>query len=167
MLSLLFCMSYRKSPPALILHVLASFVNSKTIHKLLRIRKDTNRRTSSMATARTETTRGPTYSMTRAIWALPHGKKVSSVDAIVCVATIATHSRSRSSHGPTSPIMATSMSLSARVQPQCRHILQSTWCARPVCMQQPYRPGMTCLKETLRRGRTTMTRSVQKIDDRM
>ena len=41
------------------------------------------------------------------------------------------------------------MSLSARVQPQCRHILQSSWCARPMCMQQPYRPGMTCLKETL------------------
>ena len=51
--------------------------------------------------------------------------------------------------------MATSMSLSARVQPQCRHILQSTWCARPVCMQQPHRPGMTCLKETLRWWRTT------------
>jgi len=39
---------------------------------------------------------------------------------------------SHSSHGTTSPIMATSMSLSARVQPQCRHILQSTWCARPI-----------------------------------
>jgi len=48
-----------------------------------------------------------------------------------------THSGSRSSHGPTSP-MATSMSMSVRVPPQCRHILQSTWCARPVCMQQPY-----------------------------
>ena len=74
MLSLLFCMSYGKSPPALILHVLASFVNSKTIHKLLRIKKDTNRRTSLMAAARTETTHGPTYSMTRAIWATPWQK---------------------------------------------------------------------------------------------
>ena len=66
------------------------------------------------------TTRGPTYSMTRAIGATPW-RKGSSVDAIVCVATIA-HSqwKSHSSHGPTSPIMATSMSMSARVQPQCR-----------------------------------------------
>jgi len=35
-----------------------------------------------------ETTRGPTYSMTRVIWATLW-QKVSSVDAIVCVATIA------------------------------------------------------------------------------
>ena len=28
-----------------------------------------------------------------------------------------------------------------------RHVLQSTWCARPVCMQQSYGPGMTCLLE--------------------
>ena len=92
---LMFGTSYRKSPPALILRVLASFVNSKTIHKLLR--KDTNRRTSSVATARTETTRGPTYSMTRAIWhyGLPHGRKDSSVDAVVCIATIA-HSQWKS-----------------------------------------------------------------------
>jgi len=68
----MFRTSYCKSPLALILRVLASFVNSKTIHKLLR--KDTNRRTSSMVTARTETTRGPTYSMTRAIWATPWQK---------------------------------------------------------------------------------------------
>ena len=36
---------------------------------------------------------------------LPHGKKASSVDAIICVAT---HSGSHSLHGPTSP-MGTSM----------------------------------------------------------
>ena len=74
MLLSLFRTSYRKSPPALILRVLASFVNSKTIHKLLR--KGTNHRTctSLMATARTETTRGPTYSMTRVIWATPWQK---------------------------------------------------------------------------------------------
>jgi len=65
-----------------------------------------------MATARTETTCGPTYSMTRAIGATPgHGKKVLSVDAIVCATA---HSRpqwkslvTHRSHGPTSP-MATS-----------------------------------------------------------
>ena len=51
-----------KSLPALILRVLAS--------------------TSSMATARMETTCGPTYSMARAIGAAT-GKKVSSVDAIL------------------------------------------------------------------------------------
>ena len=72
LLSLLFRTSYRKSPLALILRILASFVNSKTIHKLLR--KDMNHRTSSMATARTETTRGPTYSMATAIWATPWQK---------------------------------------------------------------------------------------------
>ena len=55
-----------------------------------------NRRTSSMATARTETTRGPTYSMTRAIGGVPHGKKVSSVNAIVCIATIRVHSQWKS-----------------------------------------------------------------------
>jgi len=69
---MLFHTSYRKSPPALILRILASFVNSKTIHKLLR--KDTNRRISSMATATTETTRELTCSMTRAIWATPRQK---------------------------------------------------------------------------------------------
>jgi len=37
-------------------------------------REDTNRRTSLMATARTETTRGPTYSITRGIWATPWQK---------------------------------------------------------------------------------------------
>ena len=45
-----------KSLPALILRVLASFVNSKTVHKLTTQREDTNCRTSSMATARTATT---------------------------------------------------------------------------------------------------------------
>ena len=62
-----------KSLPALILRVLASFVNSKTIHQHTQ-REGTNRRTSSMATARTETTRGPTYSIARAIGAAT-GKK--------------------------------------------------------------------------------------------
>jgi len=96
-------------------------VNSfKTIHQWPTTQREgTNHRTSSMATVRTETTRGPTYSMTRAIGATPWWKG-SSVDAIVCVVTIA-HSqwKSHSSHGLTSP-MATSMSMSARVQPQCR-----------------------------------------------
>ena len=45
-----------KSLPALILRVLASFVNSKTVHELTTQREDTNCRTSSMATARTATT---------------------------------------------------------------------------------------------------------------
>ena len=38
--------------------------------------------TSSMATTRMGTTHGPTYSMARAI---PHGKKVASVEAIICI----------------------------------------------------------------------------------
>ena len=45
-----------KSLPALILRVLASFVNSKTVHELTTQCEDTKRRTSSMATARTATT---------------------------------------------------------------------------------------------------------------
>ena len=136
-----------KSLPALILRVLASFVNS--IPQSWPATQSCRRHEPPMATVRTETTRGPTYSMTRAIEATPW-RKGSSVDAIVivCVATIVyvarAHSGSHSSHEPTSP-MATLMSMSARVQPQCRHILQSTWYARPVCMQQPYRPGMTCM----------------------
>jgi len=65
-------------------------VNSKTLHQImanysLTRREGTNRRTSSMAAVRTETTRGPTYSMTRAIGATPW-RKGSSVDATVCVA---------------------------------------------------------------------------------
>jgi len=48
----------------------------------------TSCRTSSMATVRTETTCGPTYSMTRAIGATLW-RKGPSVNAIVCVATIA------------------------------------------------------------------------------
>ena len=59
----------RKLLPALILLlillVLMSFVNSKTIrHRLPYV-----------ATARTETTRGPTYSMTKAIGATPWQKR--------------------------------------------------------------------------------------------
>jgi len=53
--------SCRKSLPALILRVLASFSNSKTIHQHAQW-EGTNRRTSSMATARTETACGPIYS---------------------------------------------------------------------------------------------------------
>ena len=52
-----------KSLLALILRVLASFVNSKTSHD------GNDRHEPSTATARTETTRGPTYSMARAIGA--------------------------------------------------------------------------------------------------
>ena len=51
-------------------------------------REGTSCCTSSMATVRTETTHGPTYSMTRAIGATPW-QKGPSVNAIVCVATIA------------------------------------------------------------------------------
>jgi len=59
--------SCRKSLPTLILRVLASFVNSKTIHKLL---YSTQREgTNCLATARTETTRGLTYSMVGTIGA--------------------------------------------------------------------------------------------------
>jgi len=45
--------------------------------------------------------------------------------------------------GPTSPgHIDEGYIKTAKVPPQCRYILQSTRCARPVRMQQPYRPGM-------------------------
>ena len=66
-------LSCHKSLLTLILRVLASFANSKTIHQhTCTQREGMNRRTSSMATARMETTRGPT--MTRVIGATPRQK---------------------------------------------------------------------------------------------
>ena len=41
------------------------------------------------------------------------------------------------------------MSMSARVQPQCRHILQSTQCADPCACSKRKDQARTCLKETL------------------
>jgi len=67
------------------------FLRHSFVQKLF----NTNCRTSLTATARTETTCEPTYSMTRAIGATPWQKKVSSIGAIVCVATIA-HSQWKS-----------------------------------------------------------------------
>ena len=96
-LYIIYHMSCRKSLPALILRVLVSFVNSKTIHQwptTCTQREGTNHHTSSMATVRMETTHGPTYSMTRVIGATPW-RKGSSLDAIVCIATIA-HSQWKS-----------------------------------------------------------------------
>jgi len=65
--------------------------------------------TSSMATAKTETTRGPTYSMSRAIGATATAWQKGFIHPchyLHCHEP--THSGSHSSHGPTSP-MATSM----------------------------------------------------------
>ena len=81
-----------KSLLALILRVLASFVNS--IPQSWPATQSCRRHEPPMATVRTETTRGPTYSMTRAIEATPW-RKGSSVDASVCIATIA-HSQWKS-----------------------------------------------------------------------
>ena len=61
-----------KSLPALILRVLASFVNSKTVHKLILL---------SVKTRTAVPPRGQQQGR------LPHGNKVSSVDAHICVAT--------------------------------------------------------------------------------
>ena len=68
-----------------------------------------------MATARTETTRGPTYS-TRAIWATPWHKGFLSMPLFALPLTVEV---TRHMERPLNIIMATSMSLSARVQPQC------------------------------------------------
>jgi len=68
-----------------------------------------------MAIARTETTRGPTYS-TRAIWATPWHKGFLSMPLFALPLTVEV---TRHMERPLNIIMATSMSLSARVQPQC------------------------------------------------
>jgi len=75
--------SCRKSLLALILRVLPSFFNSKTIHQDTQ-REGTNCCNSSMATARMETTRGPTYSMTRVIEATPWQKSKSFICRCHC-----------------------------------------------------------------------------------
>jgi len=57
-----------------------------------------------MATARTETTRGPTYSMTRAIGATPWQKGfICRCHCLRCHYS-STHNGSHSLYGPTSPI---------------------------------------------------------------
>ena len=90
--------------------------------------EDMNHHTSSMATERTETTCGPTYSMTRAIGATPRQK------GFIC--------QCRCMHAHSQWKLLTTWTdlsnghVSASVPPQCRHILQSTWCARPMSMQQ-------------------------------
>jgi len=79
-----------KSLPALILRILASFVNSKTIHQWPTTQQEgMNCHTTLMATVRTETTRGPIPIQWLERKGLLHGKKVSPVDATVYVATVA------------------------------------------------------------------------------
>jgi len=81
-----------------------TFVNTKTIHQHTQ-REGTNCRSSSMATARTESTRGPTYSMTRVIQATPWQKGFICQCHCLCCH----YSPLRVAHGPSSPL-ATSMS---------------------------------------------------------
>ena len=109
-----------KSLPALNLRFLASFVNSKSIHQHTQ-QEDTNHHTSSIATARMEITRGPTYSLTKAR-GYPMAKRFHLSMPLFALPLQPTQSRSHSSHGPTSP-MATSMSILARA-PQLPHEAQ-------------------------------------------
>ena len=84
--------SCRKSLPALVLRVLASLVISKTIHQRL------NEKTRTAVPPRWQQQgRRPLVDLPIQLerYGLPHGKKVSSVDAIVCIATIA-HSQWKS-----------------------------------------------------------------------
>jgi len=139
------------------------FLSHSLIQKLL---ASTQRETrtavqSSMATARTETTRGPTYLMPRAIGATQWQKGfICRCHYLRChyspLTVEVTLHMDRSlewlaSFPGSSPAfcrilyknrwggawergypMATLTSMSARVPPQCRHILQSTGGARPV-----------------------------------
>ena len=66
------CSNFIESLPALILRVLASFVNSNTVHKL------------KLLSEKTRTAVPPRWQQQGR---LPHGNKVSSVDAHICVAT--------------------------------------------------------------------------------
>jgi len=93
-----------KSHPALILRILRHSLIRKLFpnYSYSTQREDTNR----LATAKTETTSGPTYSMARTIGATA-GQKGFICRCHYFVAS-ATHSGSHSLHGPTSP-MATSM----------------------------------------------------------
>jgi len=158
MLLLLFRTSYRKSPPALILRVLVSFVNSNTIHKLLK-------KTRTAVPPRWQRQgRRPLVDLPiqwlERYW-LPHCQTVSSVDAVGCVAAIA-HSQWKSlvtwtdlfNNGHIDELVGESATSSVDTSCKAHGVHAAT-----------VQTGMTCLKETLRRWRTTMTRSVHKIDN--
>jgi len=92
---------------------------SQHIHQLLSENMQTAVRTSSMATARTETTRGPTYSMTRAIGATPWQKGfIHQCHCLRCYYSPLTVEVTNHMDRPLA-LMATSMSMSVRVPPQC------------------------------------------------
>jgi len=116
------------------LHLFCAFLRHSLTQKLFTNvqhtqRDGTNCHTSSMATARTKTTRGPTYSMTRAIGATPW-QKGFTCRCHCCHYSPLTVEVTRHMDRPLQwPHLC--LSMSARVPPQCRHILQSTWCARP------------------------------------
>ena len=74
-----------KSLPALILQVLVSFVNSKTIHKLLSEKTQIAVPPRMQQQGRRPLVDLPIQWLER--YGLPHGKKVSSVDANICIAT--------------------------------------------------------------------------------
>ena len=109
--------------------------------------------TSWMATARMETTCGPTYSIARVIGATIWQKKsfIGRCHYLRCYSqwkSLVTWTDLCNGHINEGYRMSQK---TARVPPQCRHVLQSTRCARHVCMQRPYRLGMTCLLDKLPR----------------
>jgi len=81
-----------------------------------------------MATTKTETTHGPTYSMARAVGAMAWQKEVLSVNAIVCL----THSSCVEVLGAR---LCQKHSDIAFIYP-CHlrvHVLPRAWCAEPAC----------------------------------
>ena len=68
---------------------------------------------------------------------LPYGKNASSVDAVICIATSPLTLEVTWTNLSNGHINEHVIKDCARVPPQCRHVLKSTWCVRPVCMQQP------------------------------
>ena len=131
--------TFHKSLPALISH--HSLIQKLFTHYSAKRHKPCN---SWLATAWTETTRRPTYSMARAIGATAW-QKVLSVNAIIFVAT---HSGSHSSHAPTSPMATLTRAIAChKRQQECHLSVDTSYKAHGVCIQQQYSPGMTCLLE--------------------
>ena len=130
---------YSRSLSALILRILCHSLIQKLLPNYSARRHKPS--TSSMVTTREEFNRGPTYSMAGASYCMAKKCFICQCRYLRC------HSQwSHSSHGPTSPLATLMRAIAChKRRRKCRHVLQSTWCASPICIQQPYRPGMTCL----------------------
>lgn len=112
-----------------------------------------NLHTSSTVTTRMETTHRHTYSIPWVI-GVTAWKKAFICQYHCCIVACLTHSWSHSSHSLTSSI-ATMMRVSAcekRLHATSVYVLKSTWCTRPVCMQQQYSPYIKFIDSFIRKG---------------